>query len=128
MKLQTLFALVGMVCGMNAFALPMGAQEQGIEMAVFADAGRGEFKCPAPHEVKCRSYAESVGAWTQNGGARVSANTTFLPNNQCANVIPINENGMSSRLLCCYKECGVLYQDVKFRDCKKVSVSEFRCQ
>lgn len=94
----------------------------------FLELHAGAFKCPAPREVKCKAFAESVGSWAQNGGYRASYNTAYMPNNQCANVIKINENGNNSRLLCCYKECGVLYLDVKFQNCTKPTPSDFRCQ
>lgn len=126
MKIKFLFFVLFLALGLVANQ-PVKAEEAADPDFVI-NMEQGTFKCPAPSEVKCKSFAESAGNWTQNGGYRMSTNTAFSPNNQCANVIPINVNGMSSRLLCCYKECGVLYLDVKFRDCKKVSVSDFRCQ
>lgn len=123
--LAILFGLVGI------FAQTSNAIEAVDSIAVeptFVELNRGTFQCPAPSAVKCKCFAESVGSWKENGGFRRSMNTAFTPNNQCANVAPINSNGNNTRLFCCYNHCGVLTLDVKFKSCKKTSVSAFQCQ
>jgi len=127
MKIQKLMVLGLMFLGVGVLANQSKVQAEEYVAPTLSEM-RGEFRCPAPSEVKCKTFADSVGNWTQNGGYRASTDTAFVPNDQCANVIAINENGMNNRLLCCYKECGVLFEDVKFHDCKKTSVSTFSCR
>jgi hypothetical protein len=120
-------AVLTFVLGLGVVSQPFSVRAEE-ESNSFVPMEVGTFRCPAPSEVKCKSFAESTGIWAQNGGYRQSVNTAFLPNNQCANIIKINQNGNHNRLFCCYKECGVLTVDVKFQDCKKVTVADFHCQ
>ena len=81
------------------------------------------YVCPPPSQVNCVPAVLNIGPWQHNGGQMTG--NTFMPNNQCANVI--NTGPTTQRLLCCYTKCGVFIRDVNSRICKKVSEREFLC-
>ncbi|XXQ33979.1 Uncharacterized protein PBTT_04442 [Plasmodiophora brassicae] len=82
-----------------------------------------DFTCPQPSQIHCAASPTAIGNWKANGGQ--SAVTGFVPNAECANVIPLA--GGLSRLFCCYTTCGVFYQDVPYTGCSKTSQSTFTC-
>jgi len=82
------------------------------------------YNCDSPSTFLCFPGPSAAGGWTANGGG--SHVTDFMPNNQCANVIPLG-NGYS-RLFCCYTPCGAFYQDVPYPTCVKTSTSSFTCR
>jgi hypothetical protein len=87
-------------------------------------AGAANYACPAPNMINCVPVKKTIGPWKDNGG--MMTGNTFAPNNTCANVINL-PNGMI-RLLCCYTHCGVFLRDVRAKECKKTSESEFTCE
>ena len=102
------FVVVG--CVLALLASPRGANAT-------------EYVCPAPSAVNCVPAQNQMGPWKANGG--MMTGNTFAPNNICSNMDKL-PNGQT-RLLCCYVKCGVFYQDVKARQCTKLSESTFSC-
>jgi hypothetical protein len=93
-------------------------------LAAFASAATAaSFNCPPPQQINCVPAVKNVGGWSDNGGQ--TTGNTFVPNNQCANVIPLSGN--RQRLLCCYAKCGVFIRDVRARSCTKISESVLDC-
>src|SRR5690242_14609729 len=125
-RLKTLILFTMVIAAGISTAHPQAKAGEQLVESNLVEFRPGFFRCPAPSEVKCKAFAESVGPWKQNGGYRESVNTAFAPNAQCANVIKLNQS--SNRLMCCYKECGALYMDVNFQSCTKTSPSDFHCQ
>jgi hypothetical protein len=87
-------------------------------------AAAATYICPPPSQINCVPATMTVGPWQHNGGQMTG--NTFMPNNQCANVI--NTGPMTQRLVCCYTKCGVFIQDVNARMCRKVSERAFECR
>lgn len=89
-----------------------------------ASAVAATYICPPPSQITCVPALKSVAGWVDNNGQ--TTGNTFMPNNQCANVIPLGPG--KQRLLCCYAKCGVFLRDVEARMCTKVSEREFECR
>lgn len=106
-----------MVMGLLAVSLTV------LGMTSIQSANAAGFVCPSPALVNCVPAVNNLGSWTHNGGQMTG--NTFAPNNQCANVIRLEDG--QNRLLCCYTKCGVFYMDVPYRKCAKRNESRFEC-
>ena len=90
---------------------------------LFTAAAAGGYVCPPPQDIKCVPAVQTIGPWQHNGGQMTG--NTFMPNNQCANVIKTGPT--TQRLVCCYAKCGVFLRDVQAKVCRKLSEREFEC-